>query len=134
MQAEERKQTFRKEERLNSRTTIERLFSGGSKSFCAFPLRAVYMRADCQTAPDAPASVLVNVSKRRLKHAVDRNRIKRQVREAYRRHKYLLPEAPVADGKGLVIAFLWLADELRSSGEVERKMKKILQHITEKLA
>ena len=66
--------TFRKSERLNSRKLIENLFSGGSKSFSAFPLRIVYTVSDKDNLPDV--SVLISVSKKRFKRAVKRNRVK----------------------------------------------------------
>ena len=64
------------------------MFEGGvSKSFSIFPIRVVYMPVE---QGEAPASILISVSKRRFKRAVKRNRVKRQIREAYRKNKYLL--------------------------------------------
>ena len=79
--------TLRKPERLNRKKIIERMFAGGSRSFSLFPLRVVYL-----PVPDleAQAAILVSVSKRRFKRAVKRNRVKRQIREAYRLNKHLL--------------------------------------------
>ena len=71
--------------------------------------------------------------KRCLKHAVDRNRVKRQVREAYRRNRYRLVESLGGDGvRGLLIAFIWLDDKLWSTAEVERKVCNLLQRLSEK--
>ena len=79
--------SFPKEERLHSKKLITELFSKGS-SFNLYPLRFVFIR---QAAPTAtPPQVLVSVSKKHFKKAVDRNRLKRQLREAYRTHKHLL--------------------------------------------
>ena len=59
------------------------MFEGGvSKSFSIFPIRVVYMPVE---QGEAPASILISVSKRRFKRAVKRNRVKRQIREAYRK-------------------------------------------------
>lgn len=64
------------------------MFEGGaSKSFSIFPIRVVYMPVE---QGEAPASILISVSKRRFKRAVKRNRVKRQIREAYRKNKSLL--------------------------------------------
>ena len=61
------------------------MFEGGvSKSFSIFPIRVVYMPVE---QGEAPASILISVSKRRFKRAVKRNRVKRQIREAYRKNK-----------------------------------------------
>lgn len=126
--------TLGKEERLNSKTVIERLFSGGSKSFPAFPLRVVYMPVEAaEVEEDAVASILISVPKKRFKRAVKRNLVKRQVREAYRKNKHLLLDALASRNKRLVIAFIWLDNNIHSSAEVEEKVKKLLFHIVERL-
>lgn len=125
--------TFRREERLRGEALIERLFHReGSRSMAAFPLRMVYMKTASDGAGALP-QVLISVPKRCLKHAVDRNRVKRQVREAYRRNKYRLVESLGGDGvRGLLIAFIWLDDKLWSTAEVERKVCNLLQRLSEK--
>ena len=87
----ERRHTLSKEERLSWKRHIDRLFTEG-RSFVAFPLRVVYLLSDEEGMP-VRASFLVSVPKKRFKRAVKRNRIKRQVREAYRMHKYDLWES-----------------------------------------
>ena len=74
--------TLGKKERLNSKTLIERLFSGGSKSFPAFPLRVVYMSVEPVEEDMAAASILISVPKKRFKRAVKRNLVKRQAATA----------------------------------------------------
>lgn len=130
---EERKYTLTKSERLCSKTLIERLFAGGNSSFPAFPLRVVYMWLE-PSEGTSDVSILISVPKKRFKRAVKRNAVKRQVREAYRRNKYLLLDALKSQGgKGLVLAFIWLDNQLRSSEEVERKVQKLLTHIVESM-
>ena len=70
----------------------------------AYPLRAVFRQVP-RTQTDVPVQVLVSVSKRHFKHAVDRNRIKRQIREAYRHQKQVLCDA-VPSGQCLLLAFV----------------------------
>ena len=95
---------FPKRERLDSRKQIEMLFGGGgSLSMAAFPLRVVYTIKERARA-DVPAQLLVSVSKRHFKHAVDRNRVKRQIREAYRQNKQLLCDA-IPETKQVVMAW-----------------------------
>ena len=87
-----RKYTFPKEEHLCRKKLIEELFSKQSSSFGVYPLRIVWIKATAPTS--APPQVLISVSKRTFKRAVDRNRLKRLIREAYRLHKYRLTARP----------------------------------------
>jgi len=116
-----------KPERLYSRTLINKLFEpgGGSRSFAAYPIRAVYRLTD---KDETSASILISVPKRQFKHAVDRNHVKRQIREAYRQNKQLLK---IPDNKSLNIAFVWLSNEHYPSGVVASKVKNLLQRISE---
>lgn len=125
--------TLSKKERLNSKAVIERLFAGGSKSFPSYPLRVVYMPQEFDEKDVPAASILISVPKKRFKRAVKRNLVKRQVREAYRKNKYLLLDALASKNKRLVLAFIWLDNNIHSSAEVEEKVKKLLLHIAEKL-
>jgi len=78
------KHTLGKEERLKSKKLIESLYQKGS-SVKVFPLRMIFL----QTAHTSnfPAQVGISVAKRNFKLAVDRNRIKRLMRESYRLQK-----------------------------------------------
>ena len=125
--------TFPKHERLCSRKAIEALFAGGNRAFSAFPLRVVYRHA-----PEL--QILVSVSKRHFKHAVDRNRAKRQIREAWRLNRDILRASATSDAAegtpalpSLHIAFIWLSDEPQPSDLVHRKMKNLLHRIQEDL-
>ena len=131
---EERRYTFNKSERLCSKKLIERLFAGGNKSFPTFPLRVVYMCLPPEET-DADASILISVPKKRFKHAVKRNQVKRQVREAYRRNKHILLDALKAQETTvkMVMAFIWLDNKIHSTEEVEYKVKKLLTHISENI-
>lgn len=119
--------TFNKRERIVSRKLIEQLFSkGSSQSMSAFPLRIVYIQKE---RDGEPLQVLVSVSKRHFKHAVDRNRVKRQIREAYRLHKHLLAQR-IPEGISIALAFIWLSDEHCNS----RRIKKSVSRLMEKVA
>ncbi|WP_066223011.1 ribonuclease P protein component [Formosa haliotis] len=78
------KQTYGKTEKLKSKILIEKLFTEG-KSVSAYPLRLVYLKTELNT--DVSLQTGVSVSKRNFKLAVDRIRIKRLLREAYRLNK-----------------------------------------------
>ena len=77
---------FTREERLKSRKAISSLFKGG-RSFVAYPLRVVWRESSPYLAAMSRAQILVSVPKRNFKSAVQRNRLKRQIREAYRLQK-----------------------------------------------
>lgn len=131
---EERRHTLNKAERLCSKKLIERLFAGGNSSFPAFPLRVVYMWLSPEES-EAKVSIMTSVPKKRFKHAVDRNRVKRQIREAYRLNKHILSDAMdvAEEEKHLVVAFIWLDNRLHSTQEIGFKVKKLLHHIAESI-
>lgn len=115
--------TFCKAERLYKRTLIDKLFSTGNHSFTVFPLRVIYLSVD---ELDVDTAILISVSKRHFKRAVKRNRVKRQIREAYRHNKSLLT---VPEGKHWLVAFIYLSDELLPSDKINTAVKSALQRI-----
>lgn len=123
--------TLHKSERLDKKKVIEKLFAGGSRSFSVFPLRVVYLPVE---ELEAPASILVSVSKRRFKRAVKRNRVKRQIREAYRLNKHGLLDVLADKRCRLAIAFIYLSDQLVESSLIAERMKTALARIAEKVA
>lgn len=124
--------TFSKRQRMVSRKLIDTLFGGGgSHAVTAFPLRAVYIIKE-RACDEAPVQLLISVPKKHLHHAVDRNRVKRQLREAYRRQQSLLSEAVSADGQ-LLLAFVWLVDRQLPSDAVSQRVRRLLQLISEKI-
>jgi ribonuclease P protein component len=129
MQATE---TLSKAERISSRTQIDTLFGGGSRSMSAFPVRMVYRQVERQEG-EPPAQILISVPKRCFKRAVKRNRVKRQIREAYRHNKLLLNDYfDNMPGKGLDIAFIWMHNELTDTATVNSRIVSLLKRITEK--
>ena len=120
--------TFSKEERIVSNMLIETLFEkSNSQSLTAYPLRAVFLKTEHREGC-APVQLLISVPKKRFKHAVDRNRVKRQIREAYRKNKALLDNT-VEDGQMLLIAIIWLTDKHFATSDVERKMISLMKQI-----
>ena len=123
--------TFSKPEHLCLTNEIEALFGAGSSSLSMFPLRATYRTLPYE-GHGPRVKVLLSVSKRRLRHAVDRNRAKRQLREAYRLQKQLLWNR-LPEGKALHIAFIWLAGQPIDSARVAKRMHALLQQMAERL-
>lgn len=114
-----RRHTFPKEEHLCRKKLIEQLFSKQGSSFGVYPLRLTWVPTPVRTT--APPQVLVTVSKRTFKRAVDRNRLKRLLREAYRLNKYRLTEAenghPVA-----LLGILYTGKEKNELPLIEKKL------------
>lgn len=140
--------TFRKVERLCSKKEIGELFEGGkSHSMTGFPLRTVFRfvknRAEndalkqteaIATAPEkANIKLLISVPKRCFKRAVKRNRVKRQIREAYRKHRFLLDKQLERHcGEELLLSFIWLDDKLHATPDVEKQVCNLLKRLAEK--
>ncbi len=109
-----RKFTFRKEERLNKEIWIKELFEKGS-SFHLYPFKVLFLpHPDLQYPVN---QILISVSKRNFKRAVDRNTVKRRIREAYRLNKPGIP----ASHKWL-IAYIYVAKEILPSEVIHEKV------------
>lgn len=122
----EHSNAFPKSHRLCSKYLIDKLFEPGcSKSFSAFPLRLII-----RTVEEENTQLLISVPKRYFKHAVDRNRVKRQIREAYRNNSQLL-QLPY--GKSALLALIWLDSRHHTSLKVTAKVCNLLQRATESL-
>ncbi|GAB2762416.1 ribonuclease P protein component [Salinimicrobium soli] len=80
-------QSFGKKEKLKSKTVIDQLFAEGS-SLKKYPLRLVYIKLSEESGE--VNKTCVSVPKRNFRHATDRNHLKRLMREAYRKNKYLV--------------------------------------------
>ena len=106
--------SFRKAERLSKKKYIQELFNKGS-SFYFAPFKIFVLQH-----PEASQSchqVLISVSSRHFKKAVDRNLIKRRIREAYRLQKNKLPLSPK-----FIIGFIYVSKEILSFEEIKAKM------------
>lgn len=123
--------TFRKAEHLCLQSEIEALFAEGLRGLTAYPLRMV-VRAVPYDGHGPRVKVMVSVAKRRLRHAVDRNRAKRQLREAYRLRKEVLAGA-LAEGEALHVAFVWLADRPQPTPRVARAVAQLLERCAARL-
>lgn len=120
---------FPKSEKLCGQLRIKALYSDGTR-FVAWPLRVTYKQLNVaqatlnSEAPTAP-KVLIWAPKSLFKHAVDRNRMRRVMREAYRLNK-----APL-EGKNMQIAFNYIDKEQQPYAVIEKAMRKAIRKIVD---
>ena len=117
------RKTFPKREKITHKKQIGKLFQQG-KSEVLYPIRFIYL-----PVADLPChQVLFSVPKRNFKRAVDRNRIKRQMREAYRLHKHLIPYNP-ANNVRFLLAYIYIGKQKIAYQQLETKIKQSLNRL-----
>lgn len=116
-------QTFKKNERLYGQKIIEKLFLEG-KSFTVFPFRVIWLKSTFES--DFPARIMISVSKRKFKRAVDRNLIKRRIREAYRRNKKDIYNFFNRQQVQCAICLIYNSEKILDYTEIEEKIKLLL--------
>lgn len=121
------KHTFSKDERLHSRKLIEQVAIEG-KSFLVHPFKVIVLETAIET--NHPAQVMMTAPKKKFPRAVDRNRIKRVMREAYRKNKYTLYTALNEQNKKLAIMLIYVGAELPEYKIAEDKIILILQRLS----
>ncbi|MCQ2262856.1 MAG: ribonuclease P protein component [Bacteroidales bacterium] len=121
--------TFSKKERLCSEVEIENLIRKKQKFFC-YPLKCFYQIKPI-TDESSVNQLVISVSKRYFKHAVDRNRMKRLIREAYRKNqRQLLDPVFRASGQRLQICICYVTNEILPYNLVENKIIEVLNRLT----
>lgn len=120
-------QSFKKEERLCSIKLIEKLYHNGS-SFLVYPFRIVWLPEELQS--ESPAQILVSVPKKKFKKAVDRNLLKRRMRELYRLHKSedLYPFLKEHSVK-MLLAINYIGNNVAEYAFMEKKFKNALERL-----
>ena len=124
--------TFKKEERLCNKKLIDELFHNGS-SFLCYPYRVSWLAVEENA--EFPVQVLIAVPKKRYKRAVDRNLVKRRIREAYRLSKQqYLYDILTAGNKKIVFSVGYIGKEIEPYPVMEKKMLKLLKQLSEQVA
>ncbi|WP_420401378.1 ribonuclease P protein component [Flagellimonas sp.] len=117
--------SFSKKEKLKSKKLIEQLFVEG-KSVKAFPIRLLYIKCEFD---DVQFKAGVAAPKKKFKNAVDRNRVKRLLRESYRLSKHLLFNN--VEGN-FAFLFLYLGNTMPNAKEVDKAMTQLLEAFIKK--
>ena len=120
---EKNKFTFKKEERLNSVKDIEYLFQ--SSSFFVYPFKVFFFLSE-ETQQTLP-KLLISVSKRNFKKAVDRNAVKRKTREVYRLNKHTLLQKN--ENTKLVLGLIYVGKKVPDFHFSEKKLNLIFQRL-----
>ncbi len=125
-------------ERLKSEKKIAQLFKVG-QSFPAYPLRLIYMPTEVESRPEFPIQVSVSVPKKKFKLAVDRNLLKRRLRESYRLVKndvyaqLLKIDAQKKQIKIYDFMILYVAVDILPYAEIDKGMKKMMRKFIEEV-
>ena len=123
--------SYSKSERLKSKKRIEATFAAGQK-FKAWPLVAKSL--DVELSEDVPCQTLVSVSKRSFKRAVDRNRIKRLMREAWRLQKHTAYAALREHEKQQALVLIYVGKELPTFEGMQASMQTLIAKMIEAMA
>lgn len=123
-------QTLPKSERLRSRKTIALLFSKGN-AIAASPVRMVWVEA--VNADDSSFQFAVSVPKKKFKRAIDRNRLKRQMREAVRKNKFTVINILKEKNKPCAMMFIFTGKEKAEYSEIESQIILILHRFVSKI-
>jgi ribonuclease P protein component len=124
--------SFGKAEKLKSRKSIEALFAGG-EAFSRFPIRVVFCLKPAGDGTEAGVKVGVSATKKHFKKAVDRNRIKRLLREAYRLQKREAVAVAKERALQVEVFFLFTGKELPAFEVIFASMQQCLKQLQKKI-
>ena len=124
------KEGLPKYERICKENDIQALFDKGV-GVSVYPYRVIYLFRRDESRP-VTVRLLVSVSKKRFHHAVKRNRVKRLMREAWRRNKAPLYEICEKDNISVDVALVYTATVIHSYEEMLKKTQKAVQEILKK--
>lgn len=118
---------LRKAERLKRRKIIQALFRDGRSAF-GYPIRIQWLQIERDGA--FPARAAFSVPRKKFKRAVDRNLLKRRMREAYRLNKHLLYDIPLSDKEQLALMLIYTPEEILPFDSIQKGVVKALGKLT----
>lgn len=124
--------SYNKKEKLKSRTLMNDLFAKGNKPFLAFPVKVFYM--EIKEPIDSPIKLGVGASGRTFKKAVDRNKVKRLLRESYRLNKLPLHEFVQSNNKQIAVFLLFIDKTLPTFELLQQKMPILINKLIKALS
>jgi len=128
-------QRFRKEERLCSRHLAARLFKEG-RSFLVYPVKVVYLEVKEEDISRMKSNlqVMMTVSKKRFKTAVKRNRIKRLLRECWRKNKSGITLQAKERNIHLAVSLIYIGEGLPDYAFLNSKIISVVKRLTQELS
>ncbi len=130
MTSNRQRYTLRSQERLKLRKQIETLFLNG-EAFSVFPLKVVFLLSPAATQTSV-CRCGFSVPKKKHKHAVKRNLLKRRIKEAWRLNKHSI-ESFVPNDKVLHCFFIYLDHEVKSFNAIQKSMISIIERLSSQL-
>lgn len=121
---------FCKEERLKSHKIIQELFESG-KIVHHYPFKVLYAYKP-KGESKFPVKIAISVSKKNFKRAVDRNRIKRKVREAYRLNKHTLYSKIVTSDQMGYLFVIYTAKKELEYAVIEKEIKSLIVKVRQR--
>jgi len=120
--------TFTKDERLRKHNLILKLFAEG-KTFRIPPFRITWLMLESQG--NSPVEILLSVPKYNLRKAVQRNRVRRRMKEAFRLHKRILHETIIPGQKHMLLCLTYTSKEILPFDHLKGKIILLLQRLKE---
>ncbi|MBI33823.1 MAG: ribonuclease P protein component [Flavobacteriales bacterium] len=117
---------FGKQDKVKGKKAVSRIFENPKSSITLFPFKAFY---SISKSNKSNVRFAVSVPKKKFKRAVDRNKIKRLLREALRLHKSILDECLTKQNISLDVMVLYNSEKMPSYNSVEIKIKEILKRL-----
>jgi ribonuclease P protein component len=123
--------TFKKNERLTHKPSIDKLFQTKGKRITSSPLSLIYHEIDLPG--NSPCQLLISVPKKKFKRAVHRNKIKRLIRESYRLEKHKIYEA-VGDSKQFALAIVYLTNDMPTFLNINKAVSNLLNDLSSRIS